>query len=84
MYTLLERSECDVTVCADAFPLLQDTQHHAPHADSGVYHKMAERDDSMQHHLHVRNIGTCSSPSTALPPQPWVCLAHHSHLFHMA
>jgi len=37
---------------------LQDSLHHEPFADAGNYHKMAERDDSMQHHLHVRETGT--------------------------
>ena len=48
---------------------LQDALHHEPFADAGNYHKMAERDDSMQHHLHVRELAQISSQSVELKLQ---------------
>ena len=30
--------------------------HHERFPDSAHYHKMAEKEDTMQHHLHVRPV----------------------------
>ena len=33
--------------------VLQDVLHHERYPDTAHYHKMAEREDTMRHHLHV-------------------------------